>query len=81
MRPERERLIRSLFEEYIEMYASRDDRLTARFSENFSGYTGGGDFLVEAAKVLVLFGLGGGEGAGQCAGDGDLAGVGFGLED
>ena len=47
MRPERERLIRSLFEEYIEMYASRDDRLTARFSENFSGYTGGGDFLVK----------------------------------
>jgi diguanylate cyclase (GGDEF)-like protein len=29
------------------MYASRDDRLTARFSENFSGYTGGGDFLVK----------------------------------
>jgi diguanylate cyclase (GGDEF)-like protein len=47
VRPERERLIRSLFEEYIEMYASRDDRLTARFSENFSGYTGGGDFLVK----------------------------------
>lgn len=44
---ERHDLIRSLFEEYIEMYASRDDRLTARFSENFSGYTGGGDFLVK----------------------------------
>ncbi|MBE0622557.1 MAG: diguanylate cyclase [Burkholderiales bacterium] len=47
MRPERERLIHSLFDEYIEMYASRDDRLTARFSEDFSGYTGGGDFLVK----------------------------------
>jgi diguanylate cyclase (GGDEF)-like protein len=47
MRPERERLIRSLFDEYIEMYAARDDRLTARFSEDFSGYTGGGDFLVK----------------------------------
>ncbi len=47
MRPERQHLIRSLFDEYIEMYASRDDRLTARFSENFSGYTGGGDFLVK----------------------------------
>ena len=47
MRPEREHLIRSLFDEYIEMYASRDDRLTARFSDNFSGYTGGGDFLVK----------------------------------
>ena len=47
MRPEREQLIRSLFDEYIEMYAARDDRLTARFSEDFSGYTGSGDFLVK----------------------------------
>src|ERR1035437_712189 len=47
MHPDRQLLIRSLFDEYIEMYASRDDRLTARFSENFSGYTGGGDFLVK----------------------------------
>jgi diguanylate cyclase (GGDEF)-like protein len=46
MRPERQQLIRSLFDEYIEMYAARDDRLTARFSDDFSGYTGGGDFLV-----------------------------------
>lgn len=43
---DRERLIRSLFDEYIEMYAGRDNRLTTRFSDNFSGYTGGGDFLV-----------------------------------
>lgn len=47
MHPDRHRKIRALFDEYIEMYASRDDRLTARFSENFSGYTGGGDFLVK----------------------------------
>lgn len=47
MRPERQHLIRSLFDEYIEMYAARDDRLTARFSDTFSGYTGGGDFLVK----------------------------------
>jgi len=47
MRQERQDLIRSLFDEYIEMYAARDDGLTARFSENFSGYTGGGDFLVK----------------------------------
>jgi diguanylate cyclase (GGDEF)-like protein len=47
MRPERQQLISSLFDEYIEMYASRDDRLTARFSKDFSGYTGGGDFLVK----------------------------------
>jgi diguanylate cyclase (GGDEF)-like protein len=43
----RQQLIRSLFDEYIEMYASRDDRLTERFSDNFSGYTGGGNFLVK----------------------------------
>ncbi len=29
------------------MYAGRDNRLTARFSDNFSGYTGGGGFLVK----------------------------------
>jgi len=47
MHPNRQLLIRSLFDDYIEMYASRDDRLTAHFSENFSGYTGGGNFLVK----------------------------------
>ncbi|OIQ99394.1 putative diguanylate cyclase YegE [mine drainage metagenome] len=29
------------------MYASRDDRLTTHFSDNFSGYTGSGSFLVK----------------------------------
>ena len=47
MDPDRQRIIRTLFEEYIEMYASRDERLTARFSENFSGYAGGGHVLVK----------------------------------
>ena len=47
MQPERQRMIRALFDEYIEMYASRDDRLATRFSENFSGCTGSGDFLVK----------------------------------
>ena len=47
MLPKRQALIRSLFDEYIEMYAARDERLTQRFSEDFSGYTGGGDFLVK----------------------------------
>lgn len=47
MQPERQHIIRSLFDEYIEMYAARDDRLTASFSENFSGYTGGGNFIVK----------------------------------
>src|SRR5450759_4730872 len=44
---DRQRQIRSLFDEYIEMYASRDDRLTQRFSEDFSGYTGGGNCLIK----------------------------------
>jgi len=43
---DRERMIRSLFDEYIELYASRDDRLTTLFSENFSGYAGGGSVLI-----------------------------------
>jgi len=47
MSPERQQLIQSLFDEYLEMYASRDDRLTARFSDNFSGYAGGGQVLVK----------------------------------
>jgi hypothetical protein len=29
------------------MYATHDDQLTAAFSENFSGYTGGGIILVK----------------------------------
>lgn len=47
MPTERQQLIRALFDEYIEMYASRDDRLTTRFSENFSGYAGSSDVLVK----------------------------------
>lgn len=47
LQPDRQHKIRSLFDAYIEMYAARDDRLTQHFSENFSGYTGSGDFLVK----------------------------------
>jgi diguanylate cyclase (GGDEF)-like protein len=46
MRAERHKLIYSLFEEYIEMYASRDDQLTSHFSDNFSGYAGSSDVLI-----------------------------------
>ena len=46
MKPERQQLIRLLFDEYIEMYAARDLRLIERFSENFSGYAGSSDVLV-----------------------------------
>lgn len=53
MQPERHQLIRSLFDQYIVMYAGRDDRLTERFSETFSGFTGGGDFLVKDRNEWV----------------------------
>ena len=47
MKTDRHLLIRSLFDEYIQMYATRDDRLTSRFSKNFSGFAGGGTRLVK----------------------------------
>jgi hypothetical protein len=50
---DRHRQIRALFDEYIEMSASRDDRLTTHFSDNFSGYTGGGNFLVTSREEWV----------------------------
>jgi PAS domain S-box-containing protein len=46
LHPDRQRKIRALFDEYIELYTARDDRLSALFSEDFSGYTGGGSVLV-----------------------------------
>jgi diguanylate cyclase (GGDEF)-like protein len=53
IRPDRHELIRALFDEYIEKYAGRDDSLTEHFSENFSGCTGGGDFLVKDRDAWV----------------------------
>ena len=47
MHQERQRKIRDLFDEYIEMYAARDERLTKRFSQNFSGYPGSGNALIK----------------------------------
>lgn len=49
----RQRLIQSLFDEYIELYASRDERLIDLFSENFCGYTGGGGFLVNDRNAWI----------------------------
>jgi len=46
LRSDRHAQIQALFDEYIELYASRDDRLTTLFSEDFSGYTGGGSVLI-----------------------------------
>ncbi|MBC8018465.1 MAG: nuclear transport factor 2 family protein, partial [Verrucomicrobia bacterium] len=40
-------IIRQLFDDYLRMYSSRDDLLTTHFSEDFSGITGSGDFLVK----------------------------------
>ena len=53
MRPEREQIIRALFDRYIEMYASRNDDLTKHFSENFSGFAGGGDVLVKDRQEWI----------------------------
>ena len=47
----RDLLIRSLLDDYLAMYAGRDPRLIERFSDNFSGYTGGGDFLVKDLRA------------------------------
>lgn len=46
-------IIRQLFDDYLRMYSTRDDRLTTYFSENFSGFTGGGDFLVKNKEEWV----------------------------
>ena len=53
MQPARQDFIRHLFEDYMEMYASRDDLLFARFSNNFGGYTGGGNCLVKDRQTWV----------------------------
>lgn len=47
MQQERQRRIRELFDEYIEMYATRDHRLTKRFSQNFTGFTGSWGRLIQ----------------------------------
>ena len=53
MQSDRHHQIRRLFDDYIEMYASRDDRLTQHFSENFSGYAGSGDLLVKDRETWI----------------------------
>ena len=55
LRQERRGLIRSLFDEYMRMYAPRDDGLTAHSSQKLRGYTVGGDFLVKnRAEWIVI---------------------------
>jgi two-component system, cell cycle sensor histidine kinase and response regulator CckA len=45
--------IRQLFDDYLRMYSSRDDQLTTCFSEDFSGFTGGGNFLVKKKEEWI----------------------------
>ncbi|MBW4056518.1 MAG: PAS domain S-box protein [Proteobacteria bacterium] len=45
--------IRQLFDNYIQMYSFRDDLLTTYFSENFTGITGSGDFLVKDREAWI----------------------------
>ena len=45
--------LRKLFDDYLRMYANRDDRLTEYFSDDFTGFTGGGDFLVKDRAAWV----------------------------
>ena len=45
--------IRQMLADYLRMYAGRDDRLTGHFSEDFSGFTGGGNFLVKDRVAWV----------------------------
>src|SRR5512140_2587030 len=45
--------IRQLLDDYLRMYSSRDDRLTTYFSEDFSGFTGGGDVLIKDREEWV----------------------------
>ena len=47
--------IRQLFDDYLQMYSSRDDRLSTFFSEDFSGFTPGGDFLVKDREEWLAF--------------------------
>ena len=54
LQEERQGLIRSLFDEYMRMYAPRDDGLTARSSEDFRRYTAGGDFLVKNRAEWIM---------------------------
>jgi diguanylate cyclase (GGDEF)-like protein/PAS domain S-box-containing protein len=48
-----EQTIQRLFQDYLRTYSSRDDQLTSEFSEDFSGFTGGGDFLVKDKERWV----------------------------
>jgi ketosteroid isomerase-like protein len=47
------RKLRQLLDDYLRLYAARDQRLTGLFSDDFSGFTGGGDVLVKSRRQWV----------------------------
>jgi len=53
MNPNDSKALRQLFDDYLQMYSSRDDLLTTHFSEDFSGFTGGGAFLVKNREEWI----------------------------
>ncbi len=53
MRPDRQPLIRQLFDEYIALYSTRDELLIARLSTQFSGYASRSDRLVHTRSEWV----------------------------
>lgn len=53
MRHERQRIIRELFDEYVEMYAQRDVRLVTRFSQSFTGFTGSWGRLIQDRDAWI----------------------------
>jgi PAS domain S-box-containing protein len=53
LHPGDQQTIRQLLDDYLRMYAARDEQLTGAFSEDFSGFTGGGDFLVKDRSAWV----------------------------
>jgi signal transduction histidine kinase len=53
MKEQEHQEIRQLFDDYLRMYATRDDGLTEHFSDDFSGFTGGGNLLVKDRDTWV----------------------------
>jgi len=50
-------IIRQLHDDCLRMYASRDDRFTELFSEDFSGITGSGDELIKERAGWIAINL------------------------
>ena len=53
MEPATYKEIKSLFDEYIDLYSSRNDLLTSHFSSDFSGFAGGADNLVKNREEWI----------------------------